>query len=543
MKSPYLKMSLVILWFALSWSATAQKNKPNVTSVNERLNILWITCEDMSPHLEAYGDSTIKTPNISRLAKEGVRYAHVYSISGVCAPSRSALITGMYPTSIGTHNMRTLQNLSREVPYYSAVLPEEVKTFSEYLRASGYYCTNNVKTDYQFETPISAWDDCSTKAHWRNGPKDKPFFSIFNFIITHESQIWSRNNEPLLVDPARIKVPPIYPDTEIVRKDLARNYTNIMRMDEQVGKVLRELEEDGLLDKTIIFFYSDHGSGLPFYKRELYDRGLRVPMIIRYPDKALAGTWNDDLVSFVDFAPTALSLASVPIPKHMQGQAFLGDQKAKVPRSYIYAARDRMDSEYDLVRAVKDKRYKYIRNYQPQKPVMQDIQYRLNMEMMKELIQLEKEGKLNEAQRLWFKKSKPAEELYDTDVDPFELTNLVNNPDYEKKLAELRSAHEQWERETSDLGFTPEKELYLRMWPDGVQPQTKNVTMLFDRKTLLVTLRCEEPGASIVYKTSSNEKEWQLYTVPFKVQPKSEVVTAAIRYGFQQSGESRLVVP
>ena len=542
MKSPYLKITLILVGVVLSWCATAQRNKPNVPVEKERLNILWITCEDMSPHLEAYGDPTIKTPNISRLATEGVRYAHVYSISGVCAPSRSALITGMYPTSIGTHNMRTLQNLSREVPYYSVVLPSDVKAFSEYLRASGYYCTNNVKTDYQFETPISAWDDCSTNAHWRNRPKDKPFFFIFNFIITHESQIWSRNNEPLLVDPARIQVPPIYPDTEIVRKDLARNYTNIMRMDEQVGKVLKELEEDDLLDKTIIFFYSDHGSGLPFYKRELYDRGLRVPMIIRYPDKAMAGTWNDDLVSFVDFAPTALSLAGVPIPKHMQGQAFLGEQKAKAPRSYIYAARDRMDSEYDLVRAVKDKRYKYIRNYQPQKPVMQDIQYRLNMDMMKELIQMEKEGKLNEAQRLWFKKSKPAEELYDTEIDPFELTNLVDNPTYEKKLIELRAVHDRWERETRDVGFTPEKELFLGMWPNGVQPQTKKVTMLFDRKTLLVTLQCEEPGASIVYK-NSNESGWQLYTIPFKVEPKSEILAIAIRYGFKQSAESSLILP
>ena len=182
MKSPYLKITLILVWVVLSWCATAQRNKPNVPVEKERLNILWITCEDMSPHLEAYGDPTIETPNISRLATEGVRYAHVYSISGVCAPSRSALITGMYPTSIGTHNMRTLQNLSREVPYYSVVLPSDVKAFSEYLRASGYYCTNNVKTDYQFETPISAWDDCSTNAHWRNRPKDKPFFSIFNFI-------------------------------------------------------------------------------------------------------------------------------------------------------------------------------------------------------------------------------------------------------------------------------------------------------------------------------------------------------------------------
>ena len=505
-------------------------------------NIVWITCEDMSLHLESFGDSTIKTPNINRLAREGVRYSQAYSIAGVCAPSRSALITGMYPTTIGTHNMRTLQGLSREVPYYSAVLPPEVKTYTEYLRAGGYYCTNDVKTDFQFETPISAWDECSTAAHWRNRPAGKPFFAIFNFTITHESQIWARKNEPLLVDPAKVKVPPIYPDTEIVRRDMARNYTNIIKMDEMVGKVLKELEEDGLLDKTIIFFYSDHGSGLPFYKRELYDRGLRVPLIVRYPDKALAGTWNDELVSFVDFGPSVLSLAGVPVPKHMQGQAFLGEQKAKTPRKYVFAARDRMDSEYDIVRAVKDKRFKYIRNYQPQKPVMQNIQYRLNMDMMNEIIRLEKEGKLNETQRIWFRKTKPAEELYDTDVDPFEINNLAEDSKYHEKLVELRNVHEQWERDTRDLGFTPEKDVYLSMWPNGVQPVTKNVTAEFDRKTSAVTLQ-SEPGASIVYKTDPAAKGWLLYTGTFKVKPKAEVKATAIRYGYKQSAETILITP
>jgi len=521
----------------------AQKASRGSLPREQRLNILWITCEDMSPHLESYGDSTVKTPNISRLAREGVRYSQVYSTSGVCAPSRSALITGMYPTSIGTNNMRTLQGLSPAVPYYSAVLPPHVKTHSEYLRASGYYCTNNEKTDYQFENPVSAWDDCSKTAHWRNGPKDKPFFSIFNFTITHESQLWLRNDEPMLADPKRIRIPPIYPDTEIVRKDMARNYTNIIRMDEMVGKVLKELEDDGLLDKTIIFFYSDHGSGLPFYKRELYDRGLRVPLIVRYPDKAMAGTWNDELISFVDMAPTLLSVAGCKIPSHMQGLAFLGDQKVKTPRSYIFAARDRMDSEYDMVRAVKDKRYKYIRNYQPQKPLMQNIQYRLNIDMMKELLALEQTGKLNDIQRLWFKKTKAVEELYDTETDPFELQNLAGNSSYSAKLKELREVHEDWERSTQDVGFTPEKEMYLSMWPNGIQPQTKNVSIDLDRKTYRVTLRCEDPGASIVYKTSKSEKGWQLYTGSVLVKEKSELVATAIRYGYKQSGESVLVIP
>lgn len=530
-----LNLTLSLIIVLAFQSAKGQKKE-------DRLNILWITCEDMSPMLESYGDSTVKTPNISRLAREGVRYSNVFSVSGVCAPSRAGLISGMYPTSFGANNMRTLQNLSAAVPYYSVVPPPDMKTHSEYLRRAGYYCTNNVKTDFQFETPVSAFDDCSTKAHWRNRPDGKPFFAIVNFTITHESQVWNRKDEPMLVDPKKVKIPPFYPDTETVRKDIARTYTNIIRMDEMVGQVVTELEEDGLLDKTIIFFYSDHGSGLPFYKRELYDRGLKVPLIIRHPGQSGAGTWNNELVSFVDFAPTVLSLANVQIPEHMQGQAFLGPHKAREPRKYIFAARDRMDSEYDMVRAVSDGRYKYIRNYQPHKPVMQNIEYRLNIDMMNELLELYKSGKLSGHQLLWFKQTKPVEELYDTKADPYELNNLVAKSELAGKLDELRQVHQRWERDTRDMGFIPEREVYLSMWPNGLQPVTKNVNINFDRKSKSVTLTNEEEGASMVYRVSGNDK-WQLYTDPFKVKSGDVVSAAAIRYGYRQSAESTLFVP
>jgi len=533
---------ITLAMVVLSTSACAQLPKAQRVPEKARLNILWITCEDMSPQLESFGDSTARTPNISRLAREGVRYSHVFSVAGVCAPSRAALISGMYPTSFGAHNMRTLQNVAEEVPYYSVVPPPYMKTHSEYLRAAGYYCTNNVKTDFQFETPISAFDDCSTQAHWRNRAPGKPFFSIFNFTITHESQVWQQKDKPLLVDPAKVKIPPFYPDTETVRRDIARTYSNIVRMDEMVGKLLRELEEDGLLESTIVFFYSDHGSGLPFHKRELYDRGLRVPLIVRHPDKAMAGTWNEELISFVDFAPTLLSLANVPIPAHMQGQAFLGEQKARVPRTYIFAARDRMDSEYDMVRAVRDRQFKYIRNYQPQKPSIQNIAFRKNIDMMAELLTLEQQGKLNETQLVWFKKSKPVEELYDTRADPYELNNLADDARFQEKLAELRTAHEAWERSTLDLGFTNERELYLSMWPNGVQPVTKDVKIEYDKKTNVVTLS-GEPGASIVYQTGdANQTRWELYTAPFKIARGTEVKATAIRYGYRQSAVATLVV-
>lgn len=541
MRRLYFFFAFLILSHVIGYS---QKKKGRTASGSgQRMNILWITCEDMSPMLESYGDSTVATPNISRLAREGVRYSNVFAVAGVCAPSRAGLISGMYPTSFGAHNMRTLQNIADEVPYYSVVPPPEMKTHSEYMRRAGYYCTNNVKTDFQFETPVSAFDDCSTKAHWRNRPEGKPFFSIVNFTITHESQVWVRKDEPMLADPARVKIPPFYPDTETVRKDIARTYSNIVRMDEAVGQVLKELEEDGLLDKTIIFFYSDHGSGLPFHKRELYDRGLRVPLIIRYPDKAGAGTWNDELISFVDIAPTLLSLANIPIPKHMQGQAFLGSQKAKQPRKYVFAARDRMDSEYDMVRAVSDGRYKYIRNYQPQKPVMQNIAFRMNIDMMNELLQLHKERKLSGHQLLWFRQSKPAEEFYDTRSDPYELDNLIDDQRIRDKLDELRAAHQQWERDTRDMGFIPEREIYLSMWPNGVQPTTPNVDIKFDKKNKVVSLHCPEAGASVVYRTSKDNSSWLLYNGPFRVKQGTAVSATAVRYGYRQSAESTLIVP
>lgn len=540
-----MKRNLLIFFFIFGSVATSagQGRKPALKTTDPQpLNILWITCEDMSPWLESYGDSTVKTPNISRLAKEGVRYSSVFSVAGVCAPSRAGLISGMYPTSFGANNMRTLQNSYGSMPYYSVVPPPEMKTHSEYLRAAGYYCTNNEKTDFQFEVPVSAFDECSKTAHWRNRPAGKPFFSIVNFTITHESQVWVRKNEPMIADPEKVKIPPFYPDTRTVRQDIARTYTNIVRMDEMVGKVMKELEEDGLLDKTIVFFYSDHGSGLPFFKRELYDRGLRVPLIVRYPDKALAGTWNHELVSFIDFAPTVLSLAGITIPEHMHGQAFLGAQKSPTPRKYVFAARDRMDSEHDMVRAVSDGRYKYIRNYQPQKPVMQEIEFRKQIDMMTELLRLHKEGKLSGHQLLWFRKAKPVEEFYDTKQDPWELNNLIADESHAAKIAELRLAHQQWERETKDIGFTPETEVFLSMWPNGVQPVTKNVNLSLDKKSMLVTLQSPEPGASIVYKTKSDARGWELYTKPFKVSPGMTVTSVAIRYGYRQSGESMLVV-
>lgn len=512
-------------------------------------NIVWITVEDMSPRLAAFGDSTAYTPNIDRLAKEGVRYTNVFSVSGVCAPSRSSIITGMYPTTIGAQHMRNHRRTSAiaditdpellAIPTYEAVPPAGVKCFPEYLRAAGYYCTNNRKTDYQFTPPVTAWDESSRQSHWRNRPDPtQPFFAVFNSNITHESQVWSRADEPMRVDPASIEVPPYYPDHPVVRRDISRHYSNIEVMDTFVGTILDELEEDGLLDSTIVFFFSDHGDGLPRMKRWVYDSGLHVPLIIRWPDGQEAGTTNDELISFIDFAPTMLSLTGLPIPDYMQGQPFLGNQKAR-ERAYIFAAKDRMDPARDNARAVRDLRYKYIRNYMPERPYVEFLPYRDRMGLMQVLHSMHAAGTLEGPQKLWFRSEKPVEELYDTLEDPHEINNLASEPEYRDKLEELRTAHENWKQETKDWGLIPETELKNQLWPpDGTQPVTAGVQFVLPDSVfddhVQVELRSATEGASIAYAMDSTHA-WQLYTEPFTVSSSSVLYAQAIRIGYKHS--------
>ncbi|MCU0449984.1 MAG: sulfatase [Bernardetiaceae bacterium] len=507
-----------------------------------RPNILWITCEDLSAHLGCYGDPVVKTPHLDRLAREGVRYTRMFSVSGVCAPSRSAIITGMYPTSIGTQHMRSLApwepptGTSRPpgVPSYSPLVPAGVRAFPEYLRRAGYFCTNNEKTDYQFEHAPTTWDQNSKTAHWRNRPRpDQPFFAIFNLTVTHESQVWMRANEPLTVQPSQVQVPPYYPDTPIVRQSLARFMSNVETMDRQVGEILQQLEADGLLEKTIIFFYSDHGNGLPWAKRELLDRGLHVPFLVRYPQQARAGSLDTALHSFVDLAPTVLSLAGVPLPKNFQGQAFLGDQAAARPRAYIYAARDRMDTVYDRVRAVRDHRYKYFRNYFPEKPHYQNIAYRLQQPIMQEILRLHQAGGLSPRQARWFA-PKPPEELYDTQTDPHELNNLADQPPHAAKLAELRQAHQAWLKQYGDLGALPEKAMLAQMFPSGQPPQLAPVA--FKARRGQVAIRCATPQVSLGYRVARPGQppapDWWPYTQPVPLTPGDTLYALAHRIGY-----------
>jgi len=344
----------------------------SIAQASDRPNILWISCEDISPHIGCFGDPHAITPNIDQLAKEGVRYTHAFTTAGVCAPCRSGIITGMYQTSIGGHHMRC-----------QTQLPDYIHPFPTYLKKAGYYSSNNSKTDYQFKVPKGVWDESSGKAHWRGRKnKSQPFFSIFNYTGCHESGIASASKYKKVTedlkpsqrqDPkALTTLPPYYQDTPTAREDWKRNYELITAMDAWAGDLVRQLKEDGLYEDTIIFFWSDHGIGLPRAKRWLYDSGTHIPLVVRIPEKyrkgdeGRPGSMTSQLISSIDFGPTVLSLAGLESPDHVQGVPFLGAHEG-APRDYVYGARDRMDERYDIIRMVRDERFKYIRNYEPLK--------------------------------------------------------------------------------------------------------------------------------------------------------------------------------
>ena len=473
----------------------------------------------------------------------------------------------MYPISIGTHHMRTTHtnDLAPEMPTpYSAVVPHYVKCFTEYLRASGYYCTNNAKTDYQFQPPLTAWDRLGNGAHWRYRPDpEQPFFAVFNPTRTHESGMWpeerAKRDSPLgqtvfaPFDPDAVELPPYFPDTPAVREAMCRMYANIEHSDVYLGQLLGELEEDGLSDNTIVVHWSDHGP-LPRGKRWPYDSGIHVPLIIRWPEHIEPASVSDRLVSTIDLGPTSLSVAGVEIPWHIQGRAFLGAQ-ATPDRDYIYAARDRHDEAYDMVRAVRDRRFKYIRNRRPELPYLQWIPYRNRHPIVQEMWRLYRAGELSGPQLLMFE-PRPVEELYDTEADPHEIENLARDPACDAELKRMRAALDEWLREVGDLGDIPEAEMVRRWYPDGEQPQTAAPLLIpiCDRNPglepapeggafaspVLVQLHCSTQGASIAYTfQQGDDPPWLLYCEPLALPMGETALRArAIRIGYRESEES-----
>ena len=582
-ESNFMKNTIVAFCLLLAFSiiggilgCTTQEKHQDSTILNystlelpDRPNILWLVTEDMGPYIAAFGDSTIQTPNLSRLAAEGVIYPNLYSTSGVCAPSRAAIATGMYPSSIGANHMRTSSYTEvTGLPKYEAVPPSPVRMMSEFLRIHGYYCTNNNKEDYQFRAPVTAWDESSVYAHWRNRNTDQPFFSIFNFGVTHESGLfepygfrraefrhyqsgdrtfsntdWNgRTSEDETANHIAQNIdfpaPPYLPNTELVRRDLWKMYNNIAEMDRQLGAILDQLEADGLMESTVIFFYADHGGPLPRQKRLIYDSGLNSPMIIRFPNLGMAGSIDSQLISFIDFAPTVLSLVGIQPPEHFQGQAFLGAHRAKTNRKYVHAAADRFDGFTDAIRAVRDTRFKYIRNYRPEQGYYLPVVYRERIPTMQELLRLKEENGLNEYQAQWFRDRKPRNELFDCQNDPHELHNLAGDPKYEGKIKELSNEMDLWLARIGDQPNLPERELIDQLW-NGKDQKPVTAEPAIEVLSGKVVITCATEGASIgfkIYDSTQNEPaSWQIYNGPFAMRSDSQLKVKAHRIGYAES--------
>ncbi len=441
------------LLIVVSFSISSCNSGNSQHKSEEQPNILWIVSEDNSPFFGCYGDEFATTPTFDKLATEGILYENAFANAPVCAPARSTIITGMYPPSMGTQNMRS-----------TYPTPGSIKFFPQYLREAGYYCTNNAKEDYNMIKPEGVWDESSRKAHYKNRKEGQPFFAIFNLGVSHESSIHkSIPNEELRHDPAKVVLPPYHPDTPEMRHDWAQYYDKIEDLDGQVAVILKELEDAGLAENTIVGYYGDHGGVIARSKRFVYESGTHVPMIWRFPEKyshlspGKAGSKTDRLVSFVDLAPTILSLVGINIPKYMQGKAFLGEQQTK-PRDYVHLFRGRMDERIDMVRAVRSKQFRYIKNYMPHRIYGQYIEYLWRAPSCRSWEDAYKAGECNEAQSAFWEQ-KPPEELYNVTVDPWEVNNLADDPDYADVLVELRAEKDRWMSEIRDTGLMPEGEM------------------------------------------------------------------------------------
>ena len=557
---PGVPRAFLAAWALLLAASAADAKRPNV---------LLLVAEDLSPRIGAFGDAVAVTPSLDALARQGTRYDHVFTAAGVCAPSRAALVTGMHPASIGAQHMRTS---SRPDGAYETVPPPHVKAFPELLRAAGYYTFTGRKLDYQFSGtlagsgPSTIWDAAGGGTHWRDRPDaEQPFFGMINFLVTHESgvmaplgrgwpkslvhlgvQLWRAwqfgvppEGEP--VRPDDVVLPPYWPDTAVVRRDLARHYNNIAIMDAQVGELLRELEADGLADSTVVIWTTDHGDGLPRAKRDLYDSGIRVPMIVRWPDAlrppgSAPGAVDSRLVSFVDLAPTILGIAGVEAPAHLHGRDFTRADVA--PREYVYASRDRIDEVADRERAVRDRRWKYIRSWHPDLPNGHPLDWRDDLDVMQELWTRLEAGELDAAARRWFEPT-GEERLFDTHADPHETQDLSADPAHAETLERMRAAYAEWRARVGDTSEEDESRMVERMWPGGEQPTTAPPEAAFAGSR--VSLTSETEGASIAYRIGSGP--WRVYGGPVPVEPGTRLDARAVRYGFRESAEVSLTAP
>ena len=532
----------------------------------EQPNILFLIAEDLSPRIGAFGDDVAVTPNIDKLAEKSVKYTNVYTTAGVSAPSRAALITGMHQNSIGAGGMRTQDFNMFYGKDYRAVPPANVKAFPEILRRAGYWTYENTKLDYQFSGalpgtgPFTIWDaeaSSTQGVYWNERTKGKPFFGMYAFLETHESGLFprwdfSRGLFPSImavmqwkthlgtdeiVTPEQVTVPSYYPDIPVVRETIAQQYNNSITMDKRVGEILAQLEEDNLSDDTIIIWTTDHGDGFPRVKREVYDSSLKVPMTIYWPEKwrpkhAQPGTTDNQLISFVDMAPTILTMAGAEVPENMIGNNFVVDGGSG--REYIYAAKDRSDESEDRVRAISDGQFKYMRVYRTDVPAGEHIAFRDGLLMMDDMWRMKEEGTLTAVQNQWFE-LRPEEMLFDTKVDPEEINNIAKDPQYKEVMTRMRAELAKWQERDKDYAETPEIELAEQFWPNGEQPTTEvSELKIGNGKVVIVN---PNSAASIGYRI--NGGYWELYTGPIEIKTgMRDIITKAVRYGWAESEDT-----
>ena len=515
-----------------------------VSAAQARPNILWITSEDNGPELGCYGDRYATTPRLDAFAERSLRYRTCWSNAPVCAPARTTIITGVYPPATGAQHMRS------NVP-----MPSFMRMYPEILREAGYYCTNNSKTDYNLIATNTVWDESSRKAHWKNRKKNQPFFAIFNHTISHESQIRNRIQAASQIhDPAQVRVRAYHPDTPEVRKDWAQYYDRLTMMDARVGANLDELEAAGLADETIVFYYGDHGSGMPRSKRWPYNSGEHVPLIVHIPEKFKhlrpdeyeTGGESDRLTSFVDLAPTLLSLIGQKPPEWMQGHAFAGKYDAG-PQPFVYGYRGRMDERYDMVRSVRDQRYVYIRNYMPHKVYGQYIQYMFQTPTTRVWKELYDAGRLNAAQSLFWQ-TKPVEELYDLASDPDEVVNLADSREHQDIRERLARAQRGLALKIRDLGFLPEGTIHARGAASSPyeygQSAAYDLERLMDIADRASALDPEHTGSLITALSADDSavRYWAAMGLLMREQSGVEAGRAALRMALQdQATPARII--
>lgn len=504
-------------------------------------HVVWLVCEDQSLFMPMYGDSIAHMPNVQSLAETGTIFDNFFAVSPVCSPSRSSILTGVQPSTMGTHHMRAYQaaqpkfNSHTGLPIYSAPAPEGVRAFTEHLRMQGVYCTNNAKEDYNFATPPLAWDASSREAHWRNRPEGASFFSVFNFNVSHESQVWKRASIPCDVSPADLVVPPLLPEDKDVRRDLATNYCNLEELDKRVGEVLAQLKEDGLYDQTTVVFYSDHGGPFPRFKRALSDAGLRVPLIVKWGQDVEGPARQSAMYSFLDLGASVLAWMGMTPPATLPGLPITPEGEG---HQEIHGASDRFDEEMDRVRTIRTRHWRLVRNDFPQKPKGLDLAYRQRMRTAQVMDSLAFKGM--EPWHTWKHAARKPWELYHTSKDPWEMTDLSQEAKYADTLLELQRKLALAFPAPRDLGRTPEAEM-ITLFEGQVAKQELQPANLVRQKEDLI-LSHANPNVSLGWRPLGEDK-WHITSSGQPIAPPEgtevlELLTSRIGWTSQQTEQT-----